>query len=707
IDGQIYGSTSVTLTSPIETLTVWTGWVAVEGYHSVSWLIDPRHLYNDPNPASNQVTQTIYVVSPQPQTYTAKISVSGLPPELQTKLTVDGEDAGSIGGGALKEYSFPLGSEHSVRVDEYVQDGADVRYHCPLNEWSFSDAGEKTFQYTAEYSVTVAVEPKVTEVTGSGWYCSGSEVKIKAPEVIEEGAGTKHIFSSWQYDSSALNVSELTLQVDRPFKVAAKYTTYHLLRVESEVGEATGGGWYREGEAAEFSVPSEVPMEGFWGLLGGRLRFRGWSGDIEVGTNMATVEMDSPKNVSAVWQPDYTLPYVVFGLAALAVTGGVAGYFGLSGRDPCTDLRRKVLEAEKKALDKEKSADEAKEDLEDAKRGVRRAEEELENAEKSRKDAEAAKKRAEKPPREDSWVEGWIEGQRLRITEHDLNLKKRAGAEAWEAYKQGKIEADECMRRWKELGEPEATEKLRRLDEENRKKLIEESTKELEQSRMREEDARARLAESQKNYERAKMNAERMREEVEAARRRVHELREQLAECERRAEEEGRRLRALEEARRRMEKAEERLKERQAEEQVAAEEALAKKAFDDALTAMEELGRVKGGESLANAAKFLKWAGWALEKGKLIADLASGRAAAEILKALRDFLCDPDILTAYRYIHKWNECVGLTEGPFGVISYYMGLGIASRLEEMAKRIPPEARDKVIDYITRMLEEMKR
>jgi hypothetical protein len=154
-------------------------------------------------------------------------------------------------------------------------------------------------------------------------------------------------------------------------------------------------------------------------------------------------------------------------------------------------------------------------------------------------------------------------------------------------------------------------------------------------------------------------------------------------------------------------KVEERLKEKGAGEQVAAEEALAKKAFDDALTAMEELGKVKGGEGLANAVKFLKWAGWALEKGKLIADLASGRATAKILRALRDFLNDPNIYNAYTYIRTWNESVGLTEGPFGVISYYMGLRIAFKLEEMANRIPPEVRVKVTDYITRMLEEMKR
>ena len=232
------------------------------------------------------------------------------------------------------------------------------------------------------------------------------------------------------------------------------------------------------------------------------------------------------------------------------------------------------------------------------------------------------------------------------------------------------------------------------------------------------EDARREVRRAEQELE----NAEKSRKDAEASQRRARELREQLAECEKRAEEEGRRLKALEDAKRRMEKTEEvikaqreehrkkveeRLKEKEAREQVAAEEALAKKAFDDALTAMEELGKVKGGEGLANAAKFLKWAGWALEKGKLIADLASGRAAARILEALRDFLNDPDILTAYRYIHTWNESVGLTEGPFGVISYYMALGIASKLVEMAKRIPPKVRDKVTDYITRMLEEMKR
>jgi hypothetical protein len=66
------------------------------------------------------------------------------------------------------------------------------------------------------------------------------------------------------------------------------------------------------------SVTSPIPESGFMGILGARIMFDRWSGDLSGSTPTATIKMDGPKTVTAEWRTDYTMPYAIIG-----VTGAV------------------------------------------------------------------------------------------------------------------------------------------------------------------------------------------------------------------------------------------------------------------------------------------------------------------------------------------------------------------------------------------------
>lgn len=350
---------------------------------------------------------TFEVRLPESQTYSVTIHIRGFSSELQTNIVVDGEKPGEISGNSSKEYTFPLGSTHVIEVDEYVEKEEGARYYCKSRRAEFSEEGSYVFNYIDEYFVTISVEPPITSIAGSGWYPTGSTINLIAPTPIEGTSGTQYRFSRWQFDSSSLTEKTIKIDVDKPHNIFARYDTYFLLTVESEYGETAGGGWYKEGEPVIISAPSEVPMEGIWGLLGGKVRCQGWRGDLELSEPAFSITMDEPYQVEAVWSADYTIP-TIMSVAGLALLVGILGVIarllglgvGLIIPKGFTDALEKFNEAEKKYND-------AKEKMERA-GGYHKAPQELQ--EKISEAAKELKEAAEERSKEaDKWYRETLE----------------------------------------------------------------------------------------------------------------------------------------------------------------------------------------------------------------------------------------------------------------------------------------------------------
>jgi len=61
LDGELYFSTSLTFTQPLDVITIQTDWTATGGEHSVKWVVDPNLLYEDSDPENNVILQTLTV----------------------------------------------------------------------------------------------------------------------------------------------------------------------------------------------------------------------------------------------------------------------------------------------------------------------------------------------------------------------------------------------------------------------------------------------------------------------------------------------------------------------------------------------------------------------------------------------------------------------------------------------------------------------
>ena len=138
---------------------------------------------------------------------------------------------------------------------------------------------------------------------------------VAVPSNVSLGEGWRAFFVSWNGTDHG---NPKTLLVAADTFLTVQYQDQFRLDVVSTAGHVQGGGWYRSGEVANFSVPMLVPQEGVAGLVGVRWQFTGWSGDIDSPSNSESIVMDRPHKVVANWTVDYQqFYYVIIGIIVL------------------------------------------------------------------------------------------------------------------------------------------------------------------------------------------------------------------------------------------------------------------------------------------------------------------------------------------------------------------------------------------------------
>jgi hypothetical protein len=101
-----------------------------------------------------------------------------------------------------------------------------------------------------------------------------------------------------------------------------KYVKQYLLRMNAR--SATGEGWYDAGTTAVFGAPDAVPVDGFFGVIGGRFRLVQWLNEKNQTMNETRIDMDGPHNLTAIYVEDLSLAYATLGGIVAAVAAVAA-----------------------------------------------------------------------------------------------------------------------------------------------------------------------------------------------------------------------------------------------------------------------------------------------------------------------------------------------------------------------------------------------
>ena len=253
------------------------------------------------------------------------------PTSYTLTVATDPSNVGTVTGGG----SFTSGSSASFSVTQTtVQVSPDTRY--VFSHWSgdysgvgssgsvtMNNAMKVTAVYQIQYLLTVNAQPQNAPVPqGAGWYNSGDTATLQSGGQTIGDSASRLNFQGWSIDGQNTQPSP-TLQVtmNAPHTVTAEYNQQYYLNVQTDQGSAYGTGWYDAGSTAQ--IYASTPVSSTYGV---NIIFNGWQGDLQSGSQTASVVMDKPKNVIATWRTDPTVLYLtVAGLviAALLVVGGI------------------------------------------------------------------------------------------------------------------------------------------------------------------------------------------------------------------------------------------------------------------------------------------------------------------------------------------------------------------------------------------------
>lgn len=272
-----------------------------------------------------QVTHVVTSAAPLELTarYTTEYEVVVDTEPTGLQVSVDG-----VGGTSPLTVWWVDGERHDIGVEPTQSVGASERWE--FDAWS--DAGDRLHAVAATepttFVATFAPTFLLTLESAHGappcdvadcWYRGGTTATFSVETPLEASKGVRFAFSAWTGDYSS-SEAEASVVMDGPKTVTAIWVLEYELTVASEYGNATGAGWYPQGESAAVAIE---PTE--WTEAGVGYAFSGWTGASSSQAAQTTVAMDGPKTVSAVWDPVDTGP------------DGGAGGDGGGGGQPAQD----------------------------------------------------------------------------------------------------------------------------------------------------------------------------------------------------------------------------------------------------------------------------------------------------------------------------------------------------------------------------------
>jgi len=196
----------------------------------------------------------------------------------------------------------------------YVSD-TDLEYlwSCSYPHWGLVVPYTQTVTAYAAY-ISIRGIPSSLRTTVAVDGTTKEIVDAKESLKFNFDRGTTHIISVEKYVSGSKGVrykcESDTWRVSSEGSHTFEYVTQYYLSVSSRYGTTVGEGWYDSGSTATFSVESATAQ--LEGTPRVRYIFKRWSGDSSSTSATATILMDGPKAVEAMWEANYGIIIVLF-----------------------------------------------------------------------------------------------------------------------------------------------------------------------------------------------------------------------------------------------------------------------------------------------------------------------------------------------------------------------------------------------------------
>jgi len=254
------------------------------------------------NEVSGMITETVSTpnvlsgpvsgITGGPCSYTTGGSTSSLgnPVQYQFDWKGDGTDL-SAQGSATQAKTWTVAGTYNVRARAGSTLNASV-----VSNWSDSLSVTIT---ASTVSCTLTTNPSGLQITVDGStytapqsfsWVAGSSHTISVPSPQSGAFGVRYVYASWSDGGSQSHT--VTVPSSSITYTANLTTQYSMTTSVNPTGAGTvspsGTSWYRSGQRASVSATANSG----WA-------FRSWSGDLSGSTNLSSVVMNGPKNVTA------------------------------------------------------------------------------------------------------------------------------------------------------------------------------------------------------------------------------------------------------------------------------------------------------------------------------------------------------------------------------------------------------------------------
>jgi M6 family metalloprotease-like protein len=252
-------------------------------------------------------------------------------PNSKTTMLVDGKPCTPASSGTTEIFVTP--GSHTIAVPDVMIINAKSR--AIFDGWSDGVTNtERTVQTTTNVSLSTSYKeqvllsivsdgisdtsyPSTLEVNGmtfslndlssvDTWIDRDQTANVTLlTHIVSVDDSTQYVFKGWSGANS--NSTLLSLQMSQPLDLVAQFRKQFYLKVKSEFGNPTGGGWYDNGTRATFNVSSPYyasPTE--------RYAFDSWSGSQSREPGVSVV-MDQPRTMTAQWRRQLLVGIAVLG----------------------------------------------------------------------------------------------------------------------------------------------------------------------------------------------------------------------------------------------------------------------------------------------------------------------------------------------------------------------------------------------------------
>jgi len=153
----------------------------------------------------------------------------------------------------------------------------------------------------------------------------GSQHTLSVQSIVAGNTtGTQYIFTGW---SDGVTDASRTITVTNDTVYTAKYAIQYQLTINSDHGNASGGGWYDEGSHAFAVLNTGTVSDGLFY----NWDFAGWTnGASGMSLKSNPITMDGPKTATAMWNRDLTLTF--YGIIVATIAGGAVSIVTLKQR---------------------------------------------------------------------------------------------------------------------------------------------------------------------------------------------------------------------------------------------------------------------------------------------------------------------------------------------------------------------------------------